>query len=98
MDSIDLVPHILTPFNYVDWRAGMQVLLCKLGLFRMNMEKETEPHHPIEKNNFLNQLDESFVFLCTHISWDLLFHLEGLENLKESWENIELLFGKKDEL
>ena len=60
----------------------MQVSLCKLGLFRMTMGRETEPHHPTEKNKFLDRLDEAFGFLCTHISWDLLFHLEGLKNMK----------------
>ena len=36
--------------------------------------------------------------MCTHISRDILFHLEGLTNLKEDWQKIESLFGKKDEL
>ena len=98
MDSLALVPQILTPFNYVDWRENMQVSLHKLGLFRMTMGWEIEPHHPTEKNKFLNQLDESFGFLCTHISWYLLFHLVGLKTLKENWEKLESLFGKQDEL
>ena len=76
----------------------MHVSLCKLGLFRMTMGKETKRHHPTEKNKFLNQLDEAFGFLCTHISWDLLFHLEGLKTPKESWENIGSFFNKQDEL
>ena len=36
--------------------------------------------------------------MCTHISHDILFHLEGLRNLKESWDKIESLFGKQDDL
>ena len=36
--------------------------------------------------------------MCTHISQDILFNIEGLRNLMEAWENIESLFGKKDEL
>ena len=62
------------------------------------MGREIEPHHPTEKNKFLNPLDESFGFLCTHISRDILFHLEGLKTPKEAWENIEILFGKKYEI
>ena len=61
----------------------MQVSLCKLGLFRMTMGIETEPQHHVEKNKFLNQLDEVVGFMCTHISWDLFFNLEGLRTLKE---------------
>ena len=62
------------------------------------MWREAEPHHPAKKNKFLNHLDEDFDFLCTHISRDLLFHLEGLRTPKEYWDNIEVLLGKQDEL
>ena len=76
----------------------MQVSLCNKGFFRIILGREVEPHHPAEKNKFMNRLDEAFGYLCTHISRDLLFHLEGLRTPKESWEKLEVLFGKKDEL
>ena len=72
----------------------MQVSLRKLGLFRMTMGRETEPHKYVEKNKFLNRLDESFSFMCTHISQDLLFHLEGLRTPKEDWDKLKSLFAK----
>ena len=98
MDSIALVPHLLTPFNYVYWREDMQVSLHNICLFRMTMGRDTEPHHPTEKNKFLNWLDEALGFLCTHISRDILFHIEGLNTPKEAWEKLKLLFGKQDEI
>ena len=76
----------------------MQVFLRKLGLYRMTMGRETEPHHLVEKNKFLNRLDEAFGFLCAHISRDLLFRLEGLKTPKEAWDKIQLFFGNKYEL
>ena len=76
----------------------MKVSLHKLGLYRMTMGRETEPHYPADKNKFLNRLDETFGFLCAHISRDLLFHLEGLKTPREDWEKIKFLFGKKYEL
>ena len=82
MDSTYLLPRILKPFNYVYWRAYMQASLHNIGLYKMTMGRETEPHHPTEKNMLLNRLDEAFGFLCTHISRYLLFHLEGLKNTK----------------
>ena len=62
----------------------MKVYLSKIGLYRMTMGRETEPHNPTKKNKFLNQLDEAFGFLYAHISRDLLFHLEGLKTPKEA--------------
>ena len=76
----------------------MQVSMRKLVLYRMTMGQETEPRHLAEKKKFLNRLDEAFGFLCTHISKDLLFHLEGLRTPKEAWEKLEYFFGKQYEI
>ena len=66
----------------------MQVSLCKLGLFRMIIGRETKPQQYVEKNKFFNQLDKAFGFMCTHISRDLLFHLEGPRTSKEAWDKL----------
>ena len=76
----------------------MQLALRKHGYFRIILGREVESHHQVERNKFLNILDESFGYLCTHISIYLLFHLEGLRTPRESWEKFEDLFGKQDEL
>ena len=76
----------------------MQPTLHKHGHFRIILGREAEPHHPVERNKFLYRLDEAFSYLCTHISRDLLFHLEGLRTPRESWEKLEDFFGKQDEL
>ena len=76
----------------------MQFSLLKLGYYRIILGRELQSHHPVEKNKFLNCLDEAFSYLCTHISRDLLFHLEGLRTPRESWEKLEYLLGKQDEL
>ena len=76
----------------------MRVSLGNKGLFGMITGRESEPQHPAEKNKFMNPLNEAFGFLCTHISRDFLFHLEYLRTPKESWEKLEVLFGKQDEL
>ena len=76
----------------------MQVSLHNNGYFRIIVGREVEPHHPAEKNKFMNYLDEAFSYPCTHISIDLLFHLEGLRTPMEAWEKLEVLFGNKYEL
>ena len=97
-NSTPLSPRILTPFNYIGWREGIQIALRNKILFRMTMGREVEPQQYVEKNKFLNRLDEAFSFMCTHISWDIFFHIEGLRTSKEAWEKLEYLFGKQDEL
>ena len=61
------------------------------------MGREIGAHQYVDKKKKLNQVNEAFS-MCTHISQDILFHLEGLRTPKECWENIEYLFGKQDEL
>ena len=65
MDSLLSTPQILTPLNYLDWRVYMHLYLCKLGYYRIILGREVEPHHPVEKNKFLNCLYESFYYLHT---------------------------------
>ena len=74
-----LSPRILTPFNYLDWRVDMQIVLCNKGLYRVRMGKEDEPQRALEKSKYMNKLDEAFGFMCIHISRDLLFHLDVLK-------------------
>ena len=98
MDSQPSTPRILTHFHYVDWREDMQLALHKQDYSRIILGREAKPHHPAEGNKFLNHLDEAFGYICTHISKDILFHLEGLRTPKEAWEKLEVLFGKQDDL
>ena len=72
----------------------MQVSLRKIGLYRMKMGRETEPQQYVDKNKFLNRIYEAFDFMCTHISRDILFYLEGLMNPNEAWDKLEYLFRK----
>ena len=72
----------------------MHLALCHHGYLRIIQGREEEPHQPVEKNNFLNRCDEAFEYLCTNISRDLLLHLEGLRNPRESWEKLNSLFNK----
>ena len=72
----------------------MQLALRKHGYHKIIHGWELEPHQPVERNKFLNHYNVAFMYLCTNISRDILFHLEGLETPKEAWENLENLLGK----
>ena len=76
----------------------MQLDLRKHGYHRIIHGWEPEPHQLVERNKFLNRCDESLSYLCTHIYRYLLFHLEGLETPRKSWEKLGDLFGKQDDL
>ena len=56
------------------------------------MGREVEPNYHAKKNKFLNRIIEAFDFMCTHISQNILFHLEGLRTPKEAWDKLESLF------
>ena len=72
----------------------MQIYLHNKGLYMVTMGREFEPQQYLEKSKYLNNIDESFGFICIHISRELLFHLDVLGTLKEVWDKLESLFGK----
>ena len=98
MSSQTPEPRILTTSNYRDWRIDMQLALHKHGYHGIIHGWEPEPHQLVEQKKFMNHCDEAFGYLCTYISRDILFHLEGLRTPKESWEKFDILFNKQDEL
>ena len=93
-NSAALTPRILTPFNYLDWRDDIQIVLHNKGLYKVTMGREVKPQQPLENLEYLNKLDEAFGFMCIHISKELLFHLDGMTTPKDVWEKIKSLFGK----
>ena len=98
MSSQTPEPQILTTSNYLDWRIDIQLDLRKHGYHNIIHGWDPKPHQRVERNKFLNRYDEAFGYLCTYIYTDHLFHLEGLRTPGESWEKLDILFNKQDEL
>ena len=76
---------ILTPFNFFEWKAEIDIFLRSKGLFRVTMEIEADPNVEWENIKCHNRRDEVYGLLCINISRDL-FHLDGLKSLNEVWE------------
>ena len=72
----------------------MQIVLRNKGLYMVTMGKEVELQKPLENSKYLNKLDETFGFMCIHISRELIFHLDGLKTPREVWQKLESPFGK----
>src|SRR5712692_3169583 len=89
---------ILTPFNFFEWKAEMEILLRVKGLYRVTMATEAELNAAAKKIKWHNRRDEAYGLLCLSISRDLLFHVDGLTSPNEVWENIVDIFGKTDEM
>ena len=89
---------ILTPFNFFEWKAEMEILLRAKGLYRVTMETKSEPNVATEKIKWHNRRDEAYGLMCLSISRDLLFHIDGLTSPNEVWEKLTEIFGKTDEM
>ena len=89
---------ILTPFNYHEWKAKIDILLCSKELYRVSLALENEPNATVEKAKLHNKLDEAYGLLCFSISPDLLFHLDYFTTPNQVWTKLESLFGLQDEL
>ena len=89
---------ILTPFNFFEWKDGMEILLRVKGLYRVTMETEVDPNVAAENIKWLNKRDQAYGLFCLSISRDLVFHLDGLKSPNEIWENLVEFFGNTDEM
>jgi len=89
---------VLTPFNFFEWKAKMEILFRAKGLYRVTMETESNPNAAAEKIKWHNRRDETYGILCLSISRDLLYHLDGLTSPNEVWDKLEEIFGKIDEM
>ena len=89
---------ILTPFNFFEWKAEMEILLREKCLYRVTMETEADPNAATDKIKWHNRRDEGYGLLCLSISRDLLFHLDGLTSPNEVWENLVYIFGNTYEI
>ena len=62
---------ILTPFNFFEWKAEMEILLREKGLYRVTMETKVEPNTAAEKIKWHNRRDEAYGIFCLINSRDL---------------------------
>ena len=89
---------ILTPFNFFEWKAEMEIILREKFLYKVTMEIEVETNAAAKKIKWKNRRDEAYGLLCLSISRDLLFYIDSLTYPNEAWENLEYIFGKRDEM
>ena len=73
-------PIILTPFDYFESKARMDILMRSEGLFRVTMETKYDPNAATKKIKWKNRRDEVYGLLCLSNSRDILFHLNGISS------------------
>ena len=68
----------MTPYNFFEWKAEMEILLRDKGIYRVSMATEVDPSATAGKIKWNNMRDEAYGRLCLIISRDLLFHIDAL--------------------
>jgi hypothetical protein len=89
---------ILLTHNYFEWKLKILHQLKCRELYRITMATEVEPTLVIEKNEYLNRMDEAYDLIYMSMSPELLFHIEASTTPDEIWTKLEDLFGKQDEM
>jgi hypothetical protein len=72
----------------------MEDLLRSKGLYQITLGNETSPTDADKKAKWDNRNDKARGLIGMFISPDLRFHLQSIDKPKETWENIESVFGK----
>lgn len=89
-----VIIEILTPNNYHSWKLKMQQLLQSKGLWQTLVENQPTFTKEMEKFVYRNKLDEAMGLIRLHVSDNLLFHLDGCDMPKKSWDKLASLFSK----
>jgi hypothetical protein len=84
----------LTPLKYFEWKADITLALRRKGLYRITMGTEVVPTNVVEKEKYLNQMDEAFGLICLSISREFMFHVDPASSPNGVWIKLEYLFGK----
>jgi hypothetical protein len=72
----------------------MEDLLRSKGLYQITLGKEKEPTDVDNKSKWDNRTEEARGLIKMSISLDLMYHLQDIDDPKESWNTIESVFGK----
>ena len=76
----------------------MEDVLRSRGLFRITLRKEIEPTDDDKKIKWENRCDEARGLIGISISIDLQFHISEIDEPDISWEKLESVFGKNNEI
>ena len=76
----------------------MEDVLRSRGLFRITSVKETEPTDDDKKIKWANRCDETRGLIRIPISTDLRFHISRIDEPNITWEKLESMFGKHNEI
>ena len=66
-NSTSFSSRIVKPFNCLDWREDIYIVLHNKVLYKVTMGKEVEPQHALEKLKYLNKLDGAFGFIYSYL-------------------------------
>ena len=82
----------LTLHNYHTWKIKMKQLLQSKRLWKTLAENQPTFTKEMEKFAYRNKLDEVMGLTELHVSDGLLFHLDGCDIPKQSWDKLASLF------
>jgi hypothetical protein len=72
----------------------MEDVLRSKELYQITLGKELEPTNDEKKFKWENKNDKPCGLIGISISHDLRFHIQGIDDLDDAWENLETMFGK----
>jgi hypothetical protein len=91
---------ILTPYNYLEWKPNILLLLRSIGLYQVTMEMEVEIDSTDNKNDFINKQYIAIGCIFWSISPEIIHQVydgsrDSIPN--EVWNILEVIFGNKED-
>jgi hypothetical protein len=89
-------PIFLNGSNYAVWAPDMETLLKIKGSWHYTKVVIPYPTDALKKISIDGKKDEVLGVIMTYISWEIHFHLSGLDCLHLVWKKMKTLFNQVD--
>jgi hypothetical protein len=91
-------PIVLNGSNYAVWAPDMETLLKSKGLVAVYQGCDSRSNRCFRKKFVVDgKKDEVVGVIMTYISWEIHFHLSGIDCPHQVWKKLKTLFDRVDE-
>jgi hypothetical protein len=96
--DLNIDPVILNGSNYAIWAPDMETLLKSKEPWQYIKTVIPDPTDDQENLVVYGKKVEVVGIITTYISWDILFHINGINFLHQVWKKLKSLFDRVDEI
>jgi hypothetical protein len=90
--ALNIHHAIMNGSNYIAWEPYMETLMNIKGLWKYTKIMILDPTNDQENSIVDGKKDGTVGVIMTYISWDIHFHIIGIDHHHQIWNKLKSLF------